>query len=547
MYACRDYQEAAIDSIFDYFGSGNRGNPIVAMPTGTGKSIVIAQFIRRVFGWWPSQRVMMLTHVKKLIEQNAEKLQEVWPTAPLGIYSAGLSSRESNMPIIFGGVQSVAKHIQRSLKEENVPDHLKHFGFRDLLLIDECHLLSPAEDTQYQYVIAELQKINPNLKVIGFTATPYRMKQGMITDGGLFTDICYDITDFESFNRLVAEGYLCPLIPKKTSFEVDVSNVGVTAGEYNSKQLEAATDKDEIIFNAVKETIQYGHDRCQWLIFTAGISSAEHVAAAFQSMGVSAACVHSKLPDKENDKRIRDYKAGNLRCIVNKDMLTTGFDHPPIDLIGNLRTSTSPGLWVQMLGRETRPSPQTGKVNGLVLDFTKNTRTLGPINDPKIPRKPGKGGGEVPVKLCEACGVYNHPTARECMNCGAPFLFKNKLFNTASTAEVMRGDLPIVEYFNVTKVLYNLHEKKNSEGILISPPSIKVSYFCGLQMFNEWVCLEHPGFVAKRARDWWRQRHTEDAPLTTYEALRKTSQLRAPARIRVHVNKKHPEILGAEW
>lgn len=543
----REYQEAAIFGIFEYFQSGKTGNPICAMPTGTGKSLVIAELIRRIFSYWPGQRVMMLTHVKKLIEQNAEKLQKQWPTAPLGIYSAGLSSRESSMPIIFGGVQSVAKHIQRSLKDENVPAHLKHFGFRDLLLIDECHLLSPEEDTTYQYVIAELKKINPLLKVVGFTATPYRLKQGMITDGGVFTDICFDITDFESFNRLVAEGFLCPLIPKRTSFEVDVSNVGITGGEYNSKQLEAVTDKDEVIFKAVQETIQYGQDRHSWLVFTSGISSAEHVAAAFQSMGVAAACVHSKLKAKDNDDRIRDFKNGTLRCLVNKDMLTTGFDHPPIDLITNLRPSTSPGLWVQMLGRGTRPSAPTNKRNGLVLDFTKNTRTLGPINDPKIPKKPGKGGGEIPVKLCESCGVYNHPTARECINCGAVFTFKNKLFQTAGTTEIMRGDAPVVEYFNVTKVIYNLHEKKNQQGSLTAPPSIKVSYICGLQMFNEWVCLEHPGFVAKKARDWWKQRHTEDPPPTTYEALRKVSQLRAPKRIRVHVNKKYPEILSAEW
>ena len=268
------YQEAAIFAIFEYFQTGNRGNPVCAMPTGTGKSLVIAEFIRRLFSYWPNQRIMMMTHVKELISQNAEKLQGQWPNAPLGIYSAGLSSREHAMPIIFGGVQSASKFIERALKEQGVPDHMKHFGFRDLLLIDECHLLSPEEDTKYWYVITELKKINPLLKVIGFTATPYRMKQGMITDGGIFDDICFDITDYESFNRLIAEGFLAPLIPKRTSFEIDVSNVSLTAGQYNDKQLQAATDKEEITSQAVRETIEYGQDRQSWLTFTTCIENA---------------------------------------------------------------------------------------------------------------------------------------------------------------------------------------------------------------------------------------------------------------------------------
>ena len=160
MYTLRYYQSDCIYAIFDYFHKGGIGNPVCALPTGTGKSIIIAQFIKDVLSYWPNQRVMMLTHVKELIEQNAEKLLALWPTAPMGIFSAGLNRKESAMPLIFGGIQSVAKTIK---KESNV------FGYRDLLLIDEAHLLSPKEDTMYQYVINELLQTNPNLKVIGFT------------------------------------------------------------------------------------------------------------------------------------------------------------------------------------------------------------------------------------------------------------------------------------------------------------------------------------------------------------------------------------------
>ncbi len=192
-----------------------------------------------------------------------------------------------------------------------------------------------------------------------------------------------------------------------------------------------------------------------------------------------------------------------------------------------------------MLGRGTRPCE--GKENCLVLDFAGNTRRLGPINDPVKPRKPGQGGGEAPVRICESCGMYNHASVRFCECCGAEFSFKTKLFKSAGTEQLLRSDAPVVEYMQVQKCIYNLHEKEGK------PPSIRVSYFCGLRRFNEWICLEHGGIPGKRARDWWRQRHAEEPPPTVYEALQKVSQLRVPARIRVWVNKKFPEILGCEW
>jgi DNA repair protein RadD len=535
----RWYQSEAEQSIFDYFEGGGRGNPVVAMPTGTGKSVVIANFLRRVYRSWPGQRVMMLTHVKELIEQNAAKLRQVWATAPLGIYSAGLKSRDLMLPITFGGVASV----------KNV---IRQFGHIDLLLIDECHLLGPNDDTMYQLIIAELLAMNPWLKVIGFTATPFRMKQGMITDGGIFTDVCYDLTSYESFNRLIAEGYISPLIPKRTNIEIDVSNVGLIGSEFNNKALNAATDKDEITWAACKEMVELGHNRASWLTFASGVENAEHVAEQLQSFGIVAAASHSKLPAKENDARVEAFKRGEIRCLVNMGKYTTGFDHPPIDLIGMLRATMSPGLWVQMLGRGTRPFggdhwfPR--KLNCLVLDFAGNTRRLGPINDPVIPRKPGKGGGDAPVRICDVCGAYNHAKVRFCCNCGNEFHFESKLVRNAGTEELLRSDAPIVEYFPVSRVLYNLHEKRNREtGELLSPPSIKVSYICGIRMFDEWICIEHGGMAGKKAREWWRQRMGTEPPVTTYEALMQVQQSRVPSKVRVHVNKKYPEVLGYEF
>lgn len=545
----RDYQDYAIESIFRYFEEGGEGNPVVAMPTGTGKSVVIGGFIQRAFQRYPGQRVMKLTHVKELIEQNFEKLLAIWPTAPAGIFSAGLGRRDAYCPITYAGIATAIKAVET-------------FGHVDLLLIDECHLVSPKADTMYQAFINGLKKVNPYLKVIGFTATHYRMGQGLlIEEGGLFTDVCVDMTTLEAFNWFLAEGYLCPLVPRPTRTELDVEGVKIQQGEYNLKQLQEAVDRDEVTHAALLEALEMGHDRQHWLVFASGVEHAIHVAAMLESLGVSATCVHSKMSDGERDQRLADYKAGKYRAMVNNGILTTGFDFPAIDLIVMLRPTQSPGLWVQMLGRGTRPLYAPGfdlettegrlaaiinspKRNCLVLDFAGNTRRLGPINDPVIPKRKGKGGGQAPVRICENCGIYCHASLTHCPECGFEFPRSIKFGFHAGTEALIRDgqEFPQVELFRVHRVVYNEHRKEGR------PPSIRASYYCGLQMFDEWVCLEHEGFARKKARDWWRNRATDPQPPETIaEAFQRLGDLRTPTHIRVWVNKKHPEVMSYEY
>ena len=522
-YRLRSYQEYAIESIFEYYQEKD-GNAVIAMPTGTGKTAVISGFMERVLRMWPGQRFIVMSHVKELLIQNYNNLLRIWPNAPAGIYSSGLNQKDIGFPIIYGGVASVLNVVEA-------------FGYRDMVIVDECHLVSPKEDTMYQNIIQRLKVMNPNLKIVGLTASPYRLGQGMITDDGLFTDICCDLTGINAFNRLIAEGYLCPLIPKKTATEIDCSDLHIVNGDYAKGEIDEATDK--VLYEALKETCEEGYDRQSWLVFASGIKSTEHAADILNSFGISAAAIHSKLPSKDRDARLAAFKRGELRAICGNNIFTTGFDHPPVDLIAMLRPTISPGLWVQMLGRGTRPYET--KKNCLVLDFAGNTRRLGPINDPVKPRKKGDKVGEAPIRICDACGVYNHASARFCCNCGAEFTFKTKLVAHAGTDALLRSDAPVIEYFSVDRVIYHRHEKEGS------PAMIKVSYYSGLRMFNEFVCLEHGGFARKRARDWWRTRHSVEPPETTDEGLKYISELRVPKRIRVWANKRYPEVLSCEW
>lgn len=522
----RPYQEAGLDAIWNYFAAGNTGNPVLAWPTGTGKSCVPAVFIERIMKQWPQQRFMMVTHVKELIEQNYDVLKLVWPNAPVGIYSAGLKSKQTVLPIIYAGIQSAIKDPAQ-------------FGHRDIIFIDEAHLVSQEESSQYLTFISVMKLLNSNVKIIGMSATPFRMGQGYITDGGLFTDIVQDLTGVDGFNQLIAEGYLCPLIPFRTQTELDVSNVGMHKNEFIPGQLQHAVDKQEITYNALREMVNAGQNRKSWLIFSSGIEHANHIADMLGTFGIDCASVHSKQSEDYNSKAIRAFKNFSLRSIVCYSKLTTGFNHPGIDLISDLRPTMAIPLHVQKYGRGTRPFE--GKENCLGLDFARNVPRLGPINDPAIPRKKGIGAGEVPVKICEACGAYNHAKVRYCTNCGHEFEFKVKIVATAGTDALLRSDLPVIESFDVVRVLYTPHDK------LGSPQSMKVSYLTGLQMFKEYICLEHSGLAGKKARDWWRKRHAIDPPKTTAEALAHMSELKIPKRIKVWVNRKYPEIVGVEF
>lgn len=526
MISPRSYQIEAAQSVPNYFMT-HSGNPVVAMPTGTGKSVVIAMLLQMVYHYWPGQRVMVLTHVKELIQQNYDKLMTLWPAAPAGVYSAGLNRKESNRKITFAGIGSVVKKAQL-------------FGHIDLVLIDEAHLVSPNDETLYQFFLAALKAVNPHVRVIGFTATPWRLGTGRITEDGIFTDVCFDITGMQAFNRLIAEGFLAPLIPRQTKMLLDIEGVHMRGGELIASELQHAVDKYEVTQAALRETLELAYDRRHWLIFASGVEHACNIADMLNDMGVPTVAIHSKMGDAQRDQAIIDFKAGKYRAAVNNNVLTTGFDFPAIDCIIVLRPTASTVLWVQMLGRGTRPfqCDEYKKENCLVLDFAGNTRRLGPINDPVIPRKKGdKAGGEAPVKLCGSCATYNHASVTHCAYCGAEFTFKVKIKQTAASDELLRGEAPLVEVFKVDHITYSTHEKAGR------PPMMKVTYYCGLRSFSEYVCIQHDGFAQRKARQWWRERSSAPFPESTEAALTMTSSLTAATHLRIWVNKQYPEIL----
>jgi len=552
----RWYQQEAVEAVFDYYsqprkldanGKPERKNALICLPTGTGKSLVIGQLAERMFREHPDTRLIMQTHVKELIKQNASKLLEVWPNAPLGIYSAGLKSAQHVQPIVFGGIQSCVGKYPK-------------FGHRDFLLIDEAHLVG--SEGSYLKFINELQMTNPYLKIIGLSATPYRLGLGCLTNGEIFTDIIFDLCNMQGFNRLIAEGYLCPLIGKRGQLQIDLAGVSLdSTGDYVKKEVSAAIKRQHKTQDQLAEFVSYGSNRRSWVVFAAGIEEAEEIGDLLNNQfNIPTLVMHSKLHSTHNDAALKAWKAGEIRCIVNMNMLTTGVDNPMLDYMGDFAPTTSTGKHVQKNGRLTRPFP--GKANGLVMDFAGNIRRLGPINDPVIPKKKGQGSpGDAPVRVCtegpprNGCGMYNHASATECSFCGMPFTMQDKTTRSAWEGDVLRGadELPEIANFKVDRCLYTPHvskamrEANPNKAINELPFSIKVSYFCGLKCFYEWVTVEGKGGNI-RGRSWFRRRFPDEPPATNAEVLAMAAHLKAPSSIDVWINcTPNPRVTNAHF
>lgn len=554
----RNYQSYAVKSVIEYFTNGGTGSPLVAMPTGTGKSPTIGGLIHELITLWGDLRIMVVSHVKEIVEQDYKAIKRVWPHAPAGIFSAGLGKKETRHPIIVGGIGSVA----------NCP---LYFGHIDILLVDECHLISMKDSSQYRTFIDELKKVNPKLVVVGFTATKYRMGQGLLTDGDnpLFTDIICDMTTMENFNWFLDEGFLCRLRPVATKNEFDITGVRTVAGEYHQGDLQKAVDKSELTERIVTEAIAMAGERQHWMVFASGVAHTIHVAEELCRQGINATYVHSntkdfKMSDDERDQRIADFKAGKYVAIVNNGILTTGFDYPGLDFILMLRKTKSIPLWVQMLGRGTRPdycegfdlNTKEGRLDAirystkpycLVADFAGNAKELGPINNPRIPKAKGKKEvGDAPIRICLNCGTYNWAGATSCDFCGHEFprvlQLQVKAATDALIDEGKKEEKPIeVKIFNVQRVEYHPHMKPGK------PMSIKVTYYCGTRRFPEWVGLEHEGAMRARSRAWWRERSGEEPPMTTIEALREVQNLKEPTQIHVRLDTDNPQIIKYEY
>lgn len=524
----RDYQQRAIDQLYAWFRAGNAGNPCLVLPTGSGKSHIVAALCKDALQSWPETRVLMLTHVKELIEQNAEKMRQHWPGAPLGIYSASIGRKDLGEPITFAGIQSVRTKA-------------KELGHIDLVIIDECHLVNHKQEGGYRTLLTDLQSINPALRVVGLTATPYRLGHGLITDApAIFADLIEPV----SIEELVFKGHLSKLRSKVTDAKLDVSGVKKRGGEYIEADLQRAVDTADQNDAVVREVIARAGDRKAWLFFCTGVSHAQHVAEVLQEYGIAAACVTGDTPKAERSAILAAFKAGNLRALTNANVLTTGFDYPDLDLIAMLRPTMSPSLYVQMAGRGMRPKSHTDHC--LVLDFAGAVATHGPITAVQPPKKAGSGNGEAPVKVCDECAELCPISARSCSACGFSFPETKVKTFTLHADDIMGIE---ASEMAVTSWHWRKHVSKASGKEMLA-----VTYYGALsdKPITEYLPINHEGFAGQKALEHLVGMKTKSgAPNTGHHSLDAIAESMNcgthPSQISYKQDGKFYRVLTREW
>lgn len=472
----REYQQRAIDELYEWFKRNDKGNPCLVLPTGSGKSHIVAALCKDALQSWPETQILMLTHVKELISQNAEKMRQHWPGAPMGIYSASLNKKQLGEPITFAGIQSIRTKSAQ-------------LGHIDLIIIDECHLVGHKDEGGYRTLLAELLAINPKIRVIGLTATPFRLNHGYITDKPAIFDALIEPVSIE---ELIYKGYLATLKSKLTSIKLDISGVHKRGGEYIDSELQAAVDTDDKNNQVVEDVISWAGNRKSWLFFCAGVQHAHHIKDVLLSHGITADCVTGETPKKERDRIINDFKDGKIQALTNANILTTGFDFPDIDLIAMLRPTMSPGLYVQMAGRGLRPKSHTDHC--LILDFAGVVEAHGPITNVKPPNKKEKGDGEAPVKVCDECQELVHISVMVCPSCGFEFPAKE-----APDLSLRNDDIMGIECKEMAVTAWNWrkHTSRTSGKEMLA-----VTYYGALsdEPVTEYLCVLHEGYAGDRAR-----------------------------------------------
>lgn len=474
----RDYQQRAIDMLYDWL-SKNSGHPCLVMPTGSGKSHVVAALCRDALQNWPETRILMLTHVKELIEQNAEKMRHYWPNAPMGIYSASIGKKQLDEPITFAGIQSIRK----------CADGIGHI---DLIIIDECHLVNHKDEGGYRKLISELQERNPRLRVVGLTATPYRLGHGYITDDPALFDALIEPV---SIDELVYKGHLSVLRSKVTKFKIDTSGVKKAGGEFMESALQKAVDNQYNNELAVDETIMLAGDRKAWLFFCTGVDHAHHINDILINRGISSACITGKTSKQERENIIARFKNGEIRALTNANVLTTGFDYPDIDLITMLRPTLSTALYVQMAGRGMRVKSHTDHC--MVLDFAGNVLIHGPITNVSPEKKKGEGEGEAPVKACPECDEIVHASAMTCHACGHEFPPQKKKEDKMklSNSDIMGID---ADEEKISDWMWRKHISKASGKTMLA--CSYYGYGMNGRVIREYFTILHDGYAGQKAR-----------------------------------------------
>jgi DNA repair protein RadD len=462
MFEPRWYQREAVDSVVAEWKNGVKST-LVDAPCGAGKSIILAMIASEFAKKYSGARILCLAHVKELLVQNEQATKLVWSGAPTGMWSAGVGRKEYDR-IMFAGIQSFEGVVE-------------DYADWDIVMIDECHLIPPRSNTRYKKVLDIIKERNPKVRIVGLSATPYRMDNGhMVGEGQFFETEAYSIP----IQTLIDEGSLCNVTSEGSIYEADLSTVKTRMGEYEVKTLEQAFKT--ITKDALNDCQQTIRDRNATLIFCTSVLHANIVKDELAALGIGCEVVSGDTKKDERDRICKDFKEGRIKCLANVNVLTTGTNFPICDTLILLTATQSVSKYVQIIGRGMRIHPD--KESCVVLDFGGNAERHGPIDDINIKARQANGGdGEAPGKYCgkvdgswipdqqgnPGCKMVLATAVRECPNCG--YLFpppKPKIKTIAQKGAILKQDLKKPHYADIkTWTFYKKVSQAGNEMVVI--------------------------------------------------------------------------------
>ena len=388
------------------------------------------------------------------------------------------------------------------------------------VLVHNCHLIPPEGEGMYRTLFEELRKENPGLRVAGFTATPFRLGHGLIYggDGNIFTEKCYEV----GVRELIERGFLSPLVSRTHDAGARLAGLHMRGGEFVAEEAEAAMREAGVTDRIVADAAAKAAGRKAALVFAAGVEHARELADALAAAsGERAEVLTGETPPDERARLLAAFRGEiatdlfgeaterPLKWLVNVGVLTTGFDAPNCDCVVLARATASTGLYVQMVGRGFRRSPETGKTDCLVLDYGDNILRHGPVDAPEAFAGGGPGAGAVAWKRCPECEAAVPTGALKCHACGHEWPPRTReigagLAEAASGRAIISGEEtePVDEVDVVTAEFWEVHAKRNAPPD--APRTVQITYFCGPgRRFREWLCPEHVGFARNRSEKVW--------------------------------------------
>jgi DNA repair protein RadD len=521
-------QIEAHTAVLDALVRGVR-RPLVEAPCAWGKSVLIAMLALALVQ--RGLRVLILAHRHELLEQNTGALLRLDPNADVGICSASLHSDRLDAAIVVGGTSTIFRRLSR-------------LGRIDAVLLDEAHLLGPGTTS----MLATILKTLGNPPLIGLTATPFRTDSGSLISAELFDAIVWRMGIIEAIDA----GLLVPLITKSPKMgRIDTSGVAIERGEFQQRPLEQAAMSGTVTRDAVVRTLQVAaeENRATLLFFAIGVEHCHAIGKLLRERGLSHAIITGETPTEERAVAIARFRAGELRALVNCNVLTTGFDARNINLIAFMRPTVSPVLWTQACGRGMRTWP--GKDDCRLLDFGGNIQRHGPINMIKLRPQGARHDAQAAadrVRVCPSCDEINEPAATTCTSCGF-VLIKPRVSLIApveSAAPAIDGGGGKPLWVRVHAMRGGIHEKPGR------PPSFRLRYSTEEGYVSEFLALEHEKSGARwyAGKAWKRLSRNAAAPVpaTARDAYHRFigGELRPPGRVRIERDGSWWRVLDVE-